>query len=139
MRSTLRTATALVLLLSATLASAAQASAGVRADTSGLRHHLVLASPSVVAGQVEHTAEVVRNDHPFPVDAWGSWVLTSPCGGSLVGDPVSRTIAANGGTATWRFDAPTSTDCTGTYTLTATVTDRHGSGQDTRTFEATPP
>jgi len=107
-------------------------------DASRLRHRLVLSSPSIVAGGTEHAVEVARNEHPVPVEAWVSWVVTFPCGGGLIGDPVTQTIPANGGVARWRLDVATSTDCVGHYTIQATITDRRGSGQDEKTFDATP-
>ena len=88
--------------------------------------------------RLRHAVEVARNDHRFPVEAWVSWVITFPCGGALVGDPVSQRMPANGGVARWRLDVATSSDCVGIYTVQATITDRHGSGQDERIFDATP-
>ncbi len=89
-------------------------------------------------GEPSTPYEVARNDDPFPVEACVSWVVTFPCGGGLIGDPVTQTIPANGGVARWRLDVATSTDCVGHYTIQATITDRRGSGQDEKTFDATP-
>ncbi len=137
MRSILGVATVVLVLLVLPNATAL-GSPSRGSDTSSLRHRLVLSSPSIVAGDTEHAVEVARNDHPFPVEAWVSWVVTFPCGGGLIGDPVTQTMPANGGVARWRLDVATSSDCVGTYTVQTTITDRHGSGQDEKTFDATP-
>jgi hypothetical protein len=131
---------AMVLALSSSLAEAARGSertgAGAR-DATGVRHHLFVRYPSLPAGQTEQAAEVVRNDHPFAIDVWVSFVVTFPCGGGLIGDPLSKHVPGNSGVERWQLSIPTPVGCVGTYTITEQVQDRRGSAQDSASFVGT--